>query len=57
LPTPQKDETKPDFIARCMAYPDMQKHPADQRYAICQSFWDNKDKKDKKSENESTKKE
>jgi len=37
MPTPQSNEPKDDFISRCMAYPDMQDYPSDQRYAICVS--------------------
>ena len=53
MPTPKQDETKNDFLSRCMGYPDMQKYDSDQRYAICQSKWDEskmkkQEKKDKK---------
>lgn len=47
LPKPKKDENHDDFIARCMGndvmlseYPDEK-----QRYAVCQTQWDDKDKK------------
>jgi len=45
IPTPTKDEDHDDFMARCMGddtmvdeYPD-----DDQRYAVCQQQWDDKD--------------
>lgn len=47
MPKPQKDETKKEFIGRCMNYPDMQKYPASQRYAICQSLWEEHKKESK----------
>lgn len=47
MPTPKKDETKEEFLSRCMNYPDMQKYGPKQRYAICVSMWDNKKKKKK----------
>lgn len=37
MPTPNPNETEDDYMQRCMAYPDMQKHDADQRSAICHS--------------------
>lgn len=44
IPTPSSGETQDEFIARCMdnstmvsEYPD-----EEQRYAICQSAWDNR---------------
>lgn len=40
MPTPKPNETKDDFLSRCMGYPDMQKYEPDQRYAVCQSKWD-----------------
>lgn len=52
LPKPKKDESKEEFMDRCMGdsvmlkeYPDN-----DQRYAVCESQWDGS-KKDKKSDN------
>jgi len=48
MPTPKKNETKKEFIKRCMAYPDLQDKKPDQRYAICQSMW----KERKKGETE-----
>ncbi len=44
MPHPKKNEEKKEFIQRCMAYPDMQDKPADQRYAICQQLWNDKGK-------------
>lgn len=40
MPTPKADETKNDFLSRCMGFPEMQKYDSDQRYAICQAKWD-----------------
>lgn len=48
MPTPQKDETKKEFMKRCMGYPDLQDKKTDQRYAICQSLWKNKKKDETK---------
>lgn len=44
LPTPNTDEEKDDFIARCMANPTMtDEYPeADQRRAVCEQQWDGK---------------
>ena len=39
MPTPSSGETEQEFISRCMAYPDMQKYPQEQRAAICYSIW------------------
>jgi hypothetical protein len=39
LPTPREGESEQQFISRCMAYPDMQKYPQEQRAAICYSYW------------------
>ena len=46
LPVPKKDESKKDFIDRCMADDVMnQEYPDnDQRYAICQTQWKEKQK-------------
>jgi hypothetical protein len=43
-PKPKKNEERKDFLARCMKYPDMQKHDPDQRYAICVDYWKNRKK-------------
>lgn len=45
MPTPQPNESSDDFMARCMAYPDMQKYPPDQRAAICHSKFEGKSEK------------
>ena len=42
MPTPTENETKEEFMERCMSYPDMQKYESDQRAAICNSKWENK---------------
>lgn len=42
MPKPNKNESKKEFIARCMAYDDMQKYDNKQRAAICYSYWENK---------------
>jgi len=46
MPSPRSNESRDAFIERCMGdeeavrdYPD-----ADQRYAVCTSFWDNRKK-------------
>ena len=39
MPTPNSGESEQDFISRCMAYPDLQKHEPKQRAAICYSIW------------------
>lgn len=48
MPNPKKNETKKEFISRCMAYPDLQSKSFEQRYAICQSRWESKRGKGKK---------
>ena len=40
MPEPKRNETKDDFLQRCMGWDDMQKYEPDQRYAICQSKWE-----------------
>jgi len=52
LPKPKKDESKEEFMDRCMGDSVMLKeYPNnDQRYAVCESQWDGS-KKDKKSDN------
>ncbi len=47
MPQPHKDEQKKDYLDRCMGDDEMnKKHPAPaERYAVCNSFWNNKDKK------------
>lgn len=46
IPTPQKDETKQEFIERCMSDDTMVKEYPNkgQRYAICLTQWRNKNK-------------
>ena len=56
MPTPQKGESKKDFTARCMADVVMKKEyeDPDQRYRVCISIWEKKEKKmgyKKKKEN------
>jgi HK97 family phage prohead protease len=48
LPKPKKDETKDDFIERCMGNDTMKEEYPDngQRLAVCQSQWDNKESKE-----------
>lgn len=47
LPKPNKDESKEKFMDRCMANETMnEEYPdKDQRYAVCQTQWKDKDKK------------
>lgn len=44
IPTPNKDEKKDDFVARCMGNSTMVKEypDEDQRYAVCISKWNDK---------------
>ena len=46
LPKPKKGESKKDFTARCMADEVMKKEfiKKDQRYRICISLWEKKEK-------------
>ena len=41
MPTPNPDESKDDFIARCLANPTMNADYPDnaQRYAVCEAQW------------------
>ena len=39
MPTPLSNESKDDYIKRCMKYSDMQKYSQDQRLAICYDMW------------------
>lgn len=50
LPSPDKDEKHDDWMDRCMANDIMnEEYPEnDQRYAICQSIWEDDEKDDKK---------
>ena len=48
MPKPREDETKEEFISRCISY--MEENEKDrfpsreQRIAVCYSYWENKDK-------------
>jgi len=42
IPKPHKDETKDEFISRCMETDSMKEYPQDQRLAVCYSNWRNK---------------
>lgn len=46
IPKPRKDETKEEFMSRCMSDDVMKKEydNASQRYAVCNTQWKNKDK-------------
>ncbi len=39
MPTPKRGEKKEQFIARCMAYPDLRGKPAKQRVGECYGIW------------------
>jgi len=47
IPKPNKGEKKDDFISRCMGNSVMTKEYGDekQRYAVCNSAWENRNKK------------
>lgn len=49
IPKPKKDETKDDFLKRCMADKIMLKEypEKDQRFAICNKQWDDKEKSER----------
>lgn len=49
MPSPKKGESKKKFLQRCMGDPESNKDFPDQkqRYAVCNSFWDQKKKKAK----------
>lgn len=40
--TPNADESHDDFIGRCMSALDTEFPDTDQRYAVCESYWDTK---------------
>lgn len=43
IPTPKKDESKDEFIDRCMSDNKMvEEYEQDQRFAICMSKWEEK---------------
>lgn len=46
LPKPNDGESHDDFMSRCMANPTMREEYPEQaqRYAVCQSIWDDKSK-------------
>ena len=50
IPKPSKNESKDEFIARCMENPVMvNEFPnTPQRFAVCSSQWKRRDKKEKK---------
>lgn len=39
MPEPGKNESEQDFISRCMAFPDLQDKPQDQRAGECYGIW------------------
>ena len=39
MPLPNKNETKDDYLQRCMGSSEMQQYDKDQRYALCNSYW------------------
>ena len=39
MPLTNKNETKDDYLQRCMGYWEMQKYDPEQRYAVCNSYW------------------
>ena len=39
MPLPNKNETKDDYLQRCMADSEMDKYDPEQRYAVCNSYW------------------
>lgn len=47
IPTPRKGQTKQEFVDSCMADKAMNREykNRDRRFAICNSQWENKDKK------------
>ena len=59
MPKPREDETKEEFISRCISYMEeneRDKFPSrEQRIAVCYSYWENKDK-EKESKKTSEKK-
>lgn len=48
MPSPRPDESKDDFISRCMGDAEARADFPDQaqRYAFCNSKWENKNKSD-----------
>lgn len=47
MPSPRQDESRADFLSRCMGSDEMTSEfsNADQRYAVCVAYWDEKDEK------------
>ena len=45
IPVPKNNETKSDFIKRCIPYVIKEGKSKDQSVAICYSIWKNKNKK------------
>ena len=39
MPLPNKNETKDDYLQRCMGSSEMQKYDQDRRYALCNAYW------------------
>jgi hypothetical protein len=39
MPLPNKNETKDDYLQRCMGDSEMQSYNPEQRYAVCNSYW------------------
>lgn len=39
-PEPQEGESESEFMSRCMAYPDLQDKPQDERAALCHGLWE-----------------
>jgi hypothetical protein len=54
IPVPNKDESKDKFITRCMGNDVMNSEFPDekQRFAVCQSKWSSKNKKESQQEQE-----
>ena len=50
IPKPKQDENKDDFMSRCMSNETMQNEyeDNDQRYAVCQTQWDNRNQESNK---------
>jgi hypothetical protein len=39
MPKPNKNETKDDYLQRCMGDSEMQQYDPEQRYAVFNSYW------------------
>jgi len=57
MPKPRENESHDEYMQRCMSDDEMvnQFPDSSQRYAVCQSYWDNK-KSEEKTEKEGIKK-